>query len=132
DEEVVHRALAGGGHTVGAGQGQGAEAHVGHPLADLDVAGTDGGRRAGGHHGAGRGHDADGPHGAAVGRDGGIGGGAQGEGHGADRHRLDGVDVAGALGVAAGEVEGGGLTVDGEGEGDPGRLPVVGAGTGGV
>jgi len=35
---------------VGAGLGQGAEADVGHPLAHLDVAGSDGGRVAGGHH----------------------------------------------------------------------------------
>src|SRR5581483_7378100 len=32
DEEVVHRALAGGGHPVGGGPGQGAEADVGHAL----------------------------------------------------------------------------------------------------
>src|SRR3954447_1275987 len=43
--------------------------------------------------------------GPAVGGDGGSGGEGKGEAPRADRHRLDGVDVAGPLGVGAGEVE---------------------------
>ena len=42
DEQVVHRPLAGGRDPVGQDLGEGAEAHVGHPLADLDVAGAHG------------------------------------------------------------------------------------------
>ena len=41
DQHVVHRPLGGGGHPVGSGLGQGAEQHVGDPLAGLHVAGGD-------------------------------------------------------------------------------------------
>ena len=44
DQHVVHRALGRGRHPIRHGLGQRAEAHVGDPLADLDVAGADRGR----------------------------------------------------------------------------------------
>ena len=47
DQHVVHRPLRRGADPAGHDLGQRAEAHVGDPLAHLDVAGADRGRRAG-------------------------------------------------------------------------------------
>ena len=52
EDDVVHRALAGGADPAGQGLGQRAEADVGHPLAHLDVAGRHRRRRQGGDDGA--------------------------------------------------------------------------------
>ena len=54
EDQVVHGALAGGADPVGGGLGQGQQAHVGDPLADLHVAGADRGRRPSADDGAGR------------------------------------------------------------------------------
>ena len=69
DEQVVHRPLRRGADPLGQRLGQRAEAHVGDPLADLDVAGADRGRRPGVDDRARGGDHRHRPHGAAVGRD---------------------------------------------------------------
>ena len=105
DDDVVHGALGRGGHPVRDRSGQGPEAHVGHPLADLDVAGTDRGREPSVDDRALR---RDHPHGAMVPA---LAGRvwsttrAQHEGDRGHRHRLHRIGVARALGIGAGEVE---------------------------
>ena len=105
EQHVVHRPLPGRADPPGHGLGQRAEAHVGHPLAHLDVAGADRGRGLGGDDRAGRRDHDDRAHRAAVRRDGRVGRAPQRERDRAHRHRLDRVHVAGPLRVGAGEVE---------------------------
>ncbi len=97
----------GGADPPGQRLGQRAEAHVGHPLADLDVAGADRGRRRGRRRSCPAGATTrDRPQRAAVGRQGRVDARpAAAKATDAHRHRLDRVDVAGPLRVGAGEVE---------------------------
>ena len=68
DQQVVHRPLRRGAEPAGHDLGQRTEAHVGHPLADLDVAGAHRRRRQGVDDRARRGEHRHRPQRAAVGR----------------------------------------------------------------
>ena len=118
EQHVVHRPLPRRAEPIGHGLGERAEAHVGHALAHLDVAGTDRRRVLGGDDRAARRVHDDRSHRAAVRGNRRVGRAPQRERDRAHRHRLDRVDVAGLLRAGPGEVEARVLTVDGDRDDD--------------
>ena len=118
DDQVVHRSLRRGAESARRGERERTEAHVGDPLAHLDVPGTDRCRRPSGDDRPRRRDDLHRTQRAAVGRNRRIGGDSQSERDRRDRDRLDRVHVAGALRVGTREVERDAITGHSDGDHD--------------
>ncbi|MBS1253341.1 MAG: hypothetical protein MAG451_02390 [Anaerolineales bacterium] len=124
DGEVVHGALAGRRHPLGSRLSQCAQQHVGDALRGFDVATGHGGWRARIHQRALRRDDGERLQTAAIGRNIQTDERPEYVVGGRESNGVDGVDAALALGRRAGEVDGGFVAGDGNGDGDLGRLGV--------